>query len=348
MMANREFLMLAKVFNPTKDSIGGWFMSIKRDGQRAFWDGGVSRGDLKANVPWANTEKDSRYVDEQYCTGLWSRYGNVIHAPDTFLDQLPQGLPLDGELYLDRGQFQQTRKIVSTLTPGPGWDNICFLVFEMPSPTLIFQEGRINNPNFKKQIVMADCFDYLTAKKGPVSSACSQFQLTSAKLYDLVAGKQWEPMWQFQLPYNEEKARKKLYDELFKETEQQGEGLMLRHPDSFYTVKRSKFLLKVKPMLDAEATVIGYTWGEGKLEGMMGAMIIKYDRKTFQLSGFTDEERRFKIDVETVPLGYKAGFGEPVCKGVHSILFPRGSKVSFRYTSLTDDGIPREARYWRK
>ena len=33
---------------------------------------------------------------------------------------------------------------------------------------------------------------------------------------------------------------------------------------------------------------------------------------------------------------------------IENPMFPRGSKVTFRFRELTDDGIPKEARYWRK
>lgn len=39
--------------------------------------------------------------------------------------------------------------------------------------------------------------------------------------------------------------------------EKEGEGLMLRVPDSLYERKRSNTLLKVKVFLDEEATIIG-------------------------------------------------------------------------------------------
>jgi len=101
-MINREFVMLAQVYNPSKHKIGGWFVSTKYDGQRCIWDGGASRGIPKIEVPWANNKKDERYLERPIATGLWSRYGNVIHAPDWFLDGLPTGMLLDGELWSGR------------------------------------------------------------------------------------------------------------------------------------------------------------------------------------------------------------------------------------------------------
>ena len=47
---------------------------------------------------------------------------------------------------------------------------------------------------------------------------------------------------------------------------------MLRDPESFYENRRSKSLLKVKTFYDDEATVLGYTNGTGRCEGMVGAL----------------------------------------------------------------------------
>ena len=65
----REFLMLASKFDAERLKIGDWLWSVKLDGIRAFWDGGVSRG---LQVPWKPAKK---------ATGLWSRYMNPIYAP---------------------------------------------------------------------------------------------------------------------------------------------------------------------------------------------------------------------------------------------------------------------------
>ena len=49
-----------------------------------------------------------------------------------------------------------------------------------------------------------------------------------------------------------------LFDELDRVNKEEGEGLMLRDPESFYENRRSHSLLKVKTFHDDEATVIGF------------------------------------------------------------------------------------------
>lgn len=53
-----------------------------------------------------------------------------------------------------------------------------------------------------------------------------------------------------------------------------GEGLMLHRADAVWQSGRSDVLLKLKPQQDAEARVIAYENGQGKYEGMIGALIV--------------------------------------------------------------------------
>ncbi|HMA79100.1 MAG TPA: hypothetical protein VKP88_08340, partial [Candidatus Paceibacterota bacterium] len=102
MSLRREFLMLADTYKADKHEAIGMIGSEKLDGMRALWDGGVSRGDATENVPWASVTNpktgEKKAKIKPIATGLWSRYGSPINAPDWFLDQLPT-VPLDGELY---------------------------------------------------------------------------------------------------------------------------------------------------------------------------------------------------------------------------------------------------------
>ena len=69
------------------------------------------------------------------------------------------------------------------------------------------------------------------------------------------------------------------------------EGIMLRLPESKYEQKRSKNLLKVKKFEDAEATVVGYQAGTGRLTGLTGAIeVIEDSGIEFKIgSGFNDK-----------------------------------------------------------
>jgi ATP-dependent DNA ligase len=135
---------------------------------------------------------------------------------------------------------------------------------------------------------------------------------------------------------------------------------MLREPASCWIPERSKKLLKVKNLNDDEGTVVGYITGRetdkgSKLLGLMGALILDYNGKRLELSGFTESERRLSLikdycaaETEDTPQGWAAKNPEKeVPAWIEAKEFPRGSKVTFKYRGLTADGIPAEARYWR-
>lgn len=338
MKNNREFLQLAHDYDPDKHKIAGMMMSEKLDGQRAMWDGGWSRGKKCDVIPWANTAKDSRFLYEQYATGLWTRYGRAIQAPDWFLDQLPLGTCLDGELYLDRDSFQDLGFIRGQDPHHSGWKDVRFMIFDSPAFCSVFQEGKINNPNFQKYIGPECMF---------VKDSPKLFIHTYEALQ--LEGKNVAKLPQTRLPFVESEAVAVLMDELERVCNLNGEGLMLRSPGSVWTPKRIAHLLKVKKLIDSEATVIGCTAGRetdkgSKLLGMMGALIVQWNfGVTFELSGFTDAERTLNNPT------YAANHpGQRMPADIYPIAFPPGTKVTFRYRTLTKDGIPREARYWRK
>lgn len=339
-MKNRELLQLAHKYNPLKHSIGGWYASEKLDGMRAFWDGGITRGVLASQIPFANTQKDYRRLSPPYSTGLWSRYGKTIAAPDWWLDGLPD-FPLDGELYLGPGKFQALMSIVKQYNPADSdWKEVKFQVFDLPSYQSFFQPGRIKNPHWTLTIdssiqVPVDHF-------GPISfnKVCRLIELEIVNL----GTAHW--VEQKKLPMQTEKALTLLDDYMDQVLNQGGEGLILRKPESVWEPKRSYNLLKVKSYLDDEATVVGYIWGKGKLEGLMGALVCNWNGKQFELSGFTEEERvLYYLDTGSRADGVP---GERASEHITCAHFPIGSKVTFRYRELTDKGIPKEARYWRK
>lgn len=68
------------------------------------------------------------------------------------------------------------------------------------------------------------------------------------------------------------------------------EGLMLRYEDSKYEWKRSKNLIKLKPMYNIDLRITGY--GEHKNGNKLGQFAVKYFGETvFVGSGYSDEER---------------------------------------------------------
>lgn len=102
-----------------------------------------------------------------------------------------------------------------------------------------------------------------------------------------------------------------------------GEGLMLHRADAPLASGRSDLLLKLKPLADAEAVVVGHEPGKGRFAGQLGALALQTPEGVrFRLgTGFTDAQRR-----------------DPP---------PIGATVTYRYRELTPAGKPRFASFLR-
>ncbi len=105
-------LLLAERWDNAQD-LAGWWLSEKLDGVRAYWDG----------------------------KSLISRLGNRFHAPDWFLEGLPD-IPLDGELWIGRKAFQRTVGIVRRQDKTDLWNQVRYVAFDAPGVDDAF-EGRL-------------------------------------------------------------------------------------------------------------------------------------------------------------------------------------------------------------
>jgi DNA ligase-1 len=156
---------------------------------------------------------------------------------------------------------------------------------------------------------------------------------------------------QLKLPPEDGAAKRALESFLEGVLNKGGEGVIIRDPNAIWTPKRVNALLKYKPYRDAEAVITGFTSGRktdkgSKHLGKIGALITDYKGKRLELSGLTDEERVFAGDVDS---SYATDHpGEDMPEDTQGKHFKVGQTVTFKYRELSDDGIPKEARYWRK
>jgi DNA ligase-1 len=352
MMGKREFVMLCHKYKPGTH-VNGYYVSDKLDGIRAFWDGGISRGRLALEIPWSNTEKDWRMKSEVVATGLWSRMGNVIRAPEWWLDNLPQ-IPLDGELWTGIGGHQQLSRIVKTHS-GTDWSPVRYMVFDSPPLESIFADGvidvRMGKVLYKVRIrgaiqwIKNNYSEIETVRPG------AGFE----DVYEWLKKREWNDTVclheQTALPYNTKETERLLREKLDKIVEAGGEGLVLRAPMVGWKPERVHSCLKVKPIDDSEGVVVGSKWGRqtdhgSKLLGKMGALTVLWNGVRFDISGFTEEEREME-GPDIMQEGTRRE-GEIVTGLYRSKHFPIGSSVTFQYRDLTEDGKPKEARYFRK
>ena len=227
-------LLLAHTWENDID-LAGWWMSEKLDGVRAYWDG----------------------------TKLISRLGNTFWAPDWFLDPLPKDMPLDGELFGGRKQFQRTVSIVRRQDRSDAWKGISFLVFDAPSHGGTFEERLL-----------------------ALVERLASRELTHVRPH----------------PHEPCRGLDHLREELARVEALGGEGLMLRKPGSHYESGRSSSLLKVKTFHDTEAIVVGYKPGEGRHKGRVGALECDLaDGTHFSVgTGLSDHEREHPPPIGSV------------------------------------------------
>lgn len=230
-------LMLAREA-PEDIDPAGYLVSEKLDGARAVWDGSALR--FRSGVP--------------------------IAAPGWFTARLP-AVPLDGELWLGRGQFEVLSGTVRKLHPVDAeWRALRYQLFDLPGAP------------------------------GPFSER-------AARLQALVRQAGWPAM--AALPQERLADRAELQRRLAAVVNAGGEGLMLHRADAPWQPGRSEALLKLKPLHDAEALVAGHVGGRGKHEGRLGALRVRLENGSEFLigTGFTDAEREHPPAIGT-PVTY--------------------------------------------
>ena len=207
--------------------VAEYLVSEKLDGVRGYWTG----------------------------TKMLTRSGRTVDLPATFTQGFPQ-YPIDGELWLGRGQFEQISALVRRQkTQMQDWQFVSFMMFDLPQHSGSFEQRYLAMQQLAQKV-------------------------NSVHLHVIS-----------QLTFTDNKA---LFSELDSVVEAGGEGLMLHYRHAFYTVGRSQFIVKLKPKYDAEAVVIGHTAGKGKYTGQLGALTVKTPQgKVFNIgSGLSDKQRQ--------------------------------------------------------
>ena len=165
---------------------------------------------------------------------FYSRTGKEIKAPKAFLDNMPKDIILDGELCAGRAEFNLTSSIVRKTKNVENYTN-----------------DWTNNITYH---VFDTICDFPFEKR-----MCILYnQITNFKFISIVK-------------QTKVKNTNHLDKELNNILDIDGEGLMLRAPESMYEHKRSKTLLKVKKFHDMEVKIVGYKEGTGKYKGMLGS-----------------------------------------------------------------------------
>ena len=328
-MAKREFGTLAHTY--TTQNVAGWLISRKFDGMSALWDGGLTRGMLASSVPWYYKGADKPGLTS---TGLWTlgrgEKPKVVNAPDWWLNFLPVGLPLHGELWKGDNRQQVTsicRQGLSGRTDGR-WKEVKYVVYNVKPYSCWNGIEQVIDEEWKKEYAkfvpnrqhrhrLRDAEDFMEIEgllMGGVLLLASQSQVSDSGVIN-----QWKHTVAIQ----------------------GWEGFCLTNPASKYDCCRSHNLLKWKPEFETEGKVVGYEDGKtGKNIGKVGAVFcsLVWDEKVlsytggrryfigkeviFKVSGWTDSEREWSFMRERYPIG---------------------SELHFSFKDVSQDGVPRSA-----
>lgn len=231
------------------------------------------------------------FISEKYdgIRAIWNgkilktRAGNIIHAPDWFTAKLPD-LWLDGELWSRRGEFEFISSTVRKKQADLNWHKIKYMVFDAPDKNTHFYLRYQNYKNLIKNLALKHVI------------AVKQFEVT-----------------------NNEGLNQLLNSYVAKGAE----GLILHYKKAVFSSGRSQHLIKLKPFMDAEATVIAHLPGKGKFQGMLGSLLVKTESGIeFRIgSGFSDQER---VNPPKI-----------------------GDVITFSYHGLTKNKVPKFASYMR-
>lgn len=274
----------------TDEGLRGWFVSEKYDGYRAVWTG----------------------------TKFVSRNGKEYFAPEWFKAIMPKHLPLDGELYFGRGQFERCGVFRRKTPHDEDWVDATYEVFDMPA---------VKGSPFQDRVKLMDI-----VCRAVVKDAHPHTRKTYPKVAAMLP-KNWSPV---RLVHQTRATTvKRLMKQLDAMVAAGGEGLMLRDPESLYpSTKAAKFegkrcrsLLKLKKSFDTECKIIGYKPGAGKYKGKLGAFhcqLVSNPKVKFHLSGVTDKIR-----------------------DTYKTTHPVGTVVTFTYNEVGKTGVPRFPRYLR-
>ncbi len=231
-------------------------------------------------------------VSEKYdgARGVWDgatlrfRSGEAVNAARWFTERLPPE-PLDGELWLGRGRFEALAAAVKRRQPDPAeWRAIRYLVFELPHG-----EG--------------------------------DFAARASRIAAIMRRVGWPQL----MAVDQERidgptALRRRLDQVVRAG---GEGLVLHRADAPWAAGRQAGMVKLKPVADADAIVIGHLPGRGRLDGRLGALRVR-----------SDDGHEFLI-------------GSGLSDAARADPPPIGSVVTYTYRGHTEAGLPRFATFLR-
>lgn len=257
-------------------------------------------------------------VSEKYdgVRGVWdskhfmTKRGNPINAPKCFTRQLPP-FALDGELWLGYGRFEEIQSLANMQdSTCEQWRDVKYLVFDAPSCGIKDRQCTLSERLEEVRI-------FLHTHNPPNVRLITQHILEPQDLHTLDSHLQ--AMLNEVLKYG-------------------GEGLIIRPDERGYRAGRAKNAFKLKAYTDSECRIIGYTQGNGRLRGKIGALVceqvLQSGRDVLIPSIWHNKRITFKIG---------SGLNDALRANPPKI----GTIITYQYNGFSKNGIPKHTRFVR-
>lgn len=259
-----------------------YLVSEKYDGVRAVWD--------------------SKH--------LQTKRGNLISAPQCFLQQLPP-FGLDGELWIGYGKFEEIQGLVNTKDSiCEQWASVQYLIFDSPSCGIKGGDCTLSER-------LEEVRKFIDTHKPPNIHLITQhtIQLQDKATFDTY-----------------------VHTMLKEVLGRGGEGLIIRPDELRYRAGRAKNAFKLKAHTDSECKVVGYTQGNGRLHGKIGALVCE---QILQSNADTPLPKAWHNKRITFKIG--SGLTDTLRTNPPKI----GAIITYQYTGFSKNGIPKHTRFLR-
>jgi len=245
--------------------------------------------------------------------GSPSNYPRVYpYVPAWFIALMPPGIALDGEFFIKRNAFQEIGFLKSKLKPDLSNQ------MELDKKWVNIKYYVFDTPSLDQPFE-----ERMGFLKNLISIRCSLY--SKIKKYTVNYPNECPLIYTEQYLIKSEADLTKYYTEL---VSQEAEGVMIRAPKVKYIPTRTRLILKLKPEEEDECVITGYKQGTGKYLGSLGSFECTMGNgKTFYVSGMSDLIRDNYLNKNKLEY------------------HPVGTVITYKYTFLTDDGIPRFPRY---
>lgn len=310
--ASDTILLLTDYHKSPPPDLQGFLVSEKLDGVRGIWNGKT----------------------------LKTRGGRILTPPACFIKDFPP-FALDGELWIERGSFEEVASITSTLCKDCAcdtahtqsktnnlapwqqstWGKVRYYVFDVPD-----SGGQLG---ISPESSQPKHFRTLTQRLSVLESYLKQHPNTPILIIK-------------QTPINSQKELFTLLDTL---TKQGAEGLVLRKDAAPYERGRTSNALKLKRYDDAECKIIAHNPGKGKYRGMLGSITCEQEFAPAQSQQNKASKSTTAPQSVKKVLHFKIGSGFSDEQRQNPP--PLGTIITYKHYGFTRNGIPRFAIFHR-